>query len=390
MTEANQEQMTRLRQQLEQVQKMETIGRLAVGIVHDFANLLAPIMSHTEIVGKALPPESELHIHLQGIQRAADHASRLAQQLLVFSGREAGEPTVLDLNRVVFDIDQMLQRLLGNNVELVTLPAQDLGRVRANAYQLEQVVINLVINARDAMSEGGTVTIRTSNVACDFGESPGDSRLDAYVTIAVRDDGVGMTDDVRSRVFEPFFTTKEAGKGTGLGLAICHEIVSQAGGHISVDTSPGKGSAFTVYLPRVDAETGSKPVDSSPESLPIGTETLLIVENVRAVREDMAKALRGQGYTVLEASNGHEALNAVRHSDRKIDLLLTDLFMPLMGGRDLANRLRQENTGLRVFYLSGYSTGTVGQEVDDACAPLIRKPFTAAALVVRVREVLDS
>ena len=391
MTEADpeHEQIARLQRQLYQAQKMEAVGQLAGGVAHDFNNLLTVIMSYSELVGRGLPPDSELQAFLDEIKKAAERASTLALQLLAFSRRESAEARVLDLNDLILDMDRLLRRLLGADVELVTLPASDLCFVKADAHQLEQVVVNLAINARDAMPDGGKVVIMTSNVdsCCGLCEM-----AEAHVMMTVRDDGVGMTEEVEVRVFERFFTTKEAGKGTGLGLATSQEIVTRAGGRITVESCPGQGTDFTVCLPRVEADKTSAPAGDASRSLPVGNETVLVVEDVGVVRTVVSRVLRDQGYTVLQAGNGDEAFNLVRqHPDTNIHLLLTDMVMPLMGGRELAKRLREANPGQRVFYISGYSEGNpVGSDLVNLDTPFMRKPFTTAELAVKVREVLDS
>jgi CheY-like chemotaxis protein len=327
------------------------------------------------------------------IARAAERAAGLTRQLLAFARKQIIEPQVVDLNQLTLEMDALLRRLLGEDIELVTLPAPDLGSVRADPGQIEQVLVNLAVNARDAMPEGGKLTIETQNVELDreyarrhVNVSPG-----RYVMIAISDTGVGMDEQTRDRAFEPFFTTKEQGRGTGLGLAMCYGIVNQHGGHIWVYSEPGHGTVFKIYLPRVDDPARQLPPVAEAGDLPRGDETILLVEDEPAVRALAARVLRGQGYTVFEAGQGAEALAIARAQPRgTIDLLLTDVVMPAMSGKALADALQAELLGLKVLFISGYTDNAIVHHgrLDPGVA-FLPKPFSPAALARRVREVLD-
>ncbi|MCI0438009.1 MAG: ATP-binding protein [Chloroflexi bacterium] len=389
------EELRRAQEQLVQAQKMESVGRLAGGVAHDFNNLLTPIMGYAQLGIMGLPPGNDrLRANLLEIQKAGERASNLTRQLLAFSRRQITEPKVLSLNNLIVDMDKMLRRLIGEDIELATLPDSALGMVEIDPGQMEQVLMNLVVNARDAMPIGGKITIETANVALDEeyarvnpGVSPGD-----YVALTVSDTGTGMTDEVKARIFEPFFTTKEDGKGTGLGLATCYGIAKQYGGHIAVYTELGHGTTFKVYLPRYKGEVKpSAPARNDPAQMPRGTETVLLVEDEDAVRKLAARVLEGQGYTVLEASNGEEALRLVEENpSQRIDLLLTDVVMPRMGGRELSERLREMTPELKVIYTSGYTDDAILRHgILTSEAIFTQKPFSPSALAVMVRNVLD-
>ena len=290
-------------------------------------------------------------------------------------------------------MDKMLRRVIGEDIELVTIPSANLGMIKVDHGQMEQVLVNLAINARDAMHAGGKLVIESANVTLDrrSGErhpnlTPGD-----FVMFAVRDTGTGMTPETKARIFEPFFTTKEKGKGTGLGLSACHGIIEQNGGHITVDSEPGRGTTFTVYLPRVEEDADVLPLRDIAEYLPQGDEVVLLAEDEPSVRRMISSVLREQGYTVLEAGNGHEALlTAAEHTGEKIHLLLTDVVMPLMGGTMLARRLRDSHPETRVLYTSGYADETIVQSgVLDVDTTFVQKPFSPGVLARAVREVLD-
>ena len=379
--------------QLLQAQKMESFGRLAGGAAHDFSNMLTPIMSYAGLVARTLPPDSNLQSYLQEIQKAAERAGDLTRQLLAFSRRQIVEPKVLSLNDLILNMDKMLRRLIGEHIELVTLTARDLGLTKVDPGQIEQTLVNLVVNARDAMRDGGKLIIETANVSLDddyVAQHPETAAGD-HVMLSVRDSGIGMTEEVKARVFEPFFTTKEAGKGTGLGLSTCYGIVTQSGGHIAVDSEPGQGSTFEIYLPKAKEAPGLLSSPDAPGLLPKGDETVLLGEDVFEVREVASRVLRDQGYTVLEAANGHEALSvAQEHAGEEIHLLLTDVVMPLMGGRELAERLKHIHPETRVLYLSGYAEDDIiGQCMLEPGTAFMQKPSTTAALARTVRELLD-
>jgi signal transduction histidine kinase len=380
-------------EQLRHAQKMEAIGRLAGGVAHDFNNLLTAIIGYTDLINERLDENDPTSRDVREIRRAADRATALTRQLLAFSRRQFLNPTVLDVNETVSGLLQMLPRLIGEHIETTTRLWPALGLVKADAAQIEQIVMNLVLNARDAMPTGGHLTIETANVELT------DDRIRAegmnvpsgdYVMLSIADTGSGMDAATRARAFEPFFTTKAKGKGTGLGLATVYGIVDQTGGGIALDTAPGRGTSIRIYLPVTTAlmEPDRPPV---PPLQTEGTETLLLVEDNAAVRELSMRALRKRGYTVYEARNADEAIEWASNSGVKPQLLVTDVVMPGLSGPNLAARLMQQNPTLRVLYMSGYS--------DDATAvhgafwggvPLLQKPFTPAQLAERVRMTLDS
>ena len=378
--------------QLEQAQKMDAVGRLAGGVAHDFNNLLTVILGRTDILLHPLKPEDPMRRGIELIQRTAGRAADLTRQLLAFSRKQVLEPVVLDLAAVTTDMKDMLGRLIGEDIALLTTPTPGLGRVKADRGQIEQVIMNLAVNARDAMPQGGRLIVETANIDLDdeyvrrhVGARPG-----PHVMLAVSDTGTGIPHEIQSQIFEPFFTTKEQGKGTGLGLATVYGIVKQSGGYIEVDSEPGQGTTFRVYLPRLDA--GPAPVDRSarPAAAAGGTETILLVEDEEGVRELARDILRASGYTVLEARNGPEALLLCERHQGPLEMLLTDVVMPRMSGRELAERLAPLRPDLSVLYMSGYTDDAVIRHgVLGAGTAFLQKPFTPAALVLRVRETLD-
>jgi len=383
----------RLEGQLLWSQKMETVGRLAGGVAHEFNNLLAAIQGNTELAMMEPYLSDRVKNDLQGILKASKRAAKLTQQFLAFSRRQVIEPRVVNLKEVIQNTDKMLRRLIGEDIELVTLLAEDLGRVKVDPDQIEQVVVNLAVNARDAMPEGGKLTLEAINVTLDeaharqhSGVTPGE-----YVMLAVSDTGAGMTEEVKAHLFEPFFTTKEVGKGTGLGLATCYGIVKQSGGNIWVHSEPGQGTTFRIYLPRVEEEGEALPKRDKKGYLPRGTETVLLVEDEPSVRDVAARTLREQGYTVLEAATGDEALRvASEHGGKTIHLLLTDVVMPQMGGKVLAGRLRANRPDIRVIFFSGYPSEAIAHYgVLDPGTAFLLKPFSPAVLARKAREVLD-
>jgi PAS domain S-box-containing protein len=381
-----------LQHQFLQSQKMEAIGRLAGGVAHDFNNMLSAILGFAGIVHSELSEQDPLRSDVAEIVAAAERASSLTRQLLAFSRRQILEPQVLDLTEHIVSMEGMLRRLLGENVELHLGLAQRLGCVRADPAQIEQIVLNLVINARDALPPtGGRITIETANVELDeeysrqhLSVAPGE-----HVLLSVADNGQGMEDSVRERIFEPFFTTKALGKGTGLGLATVFGIVKQSGGHIWLYSEQGRGSTFKVYLPRVqDAATAAK--KAGPQARLQGNETILLVEDESGVRAFAKRALQREGYVVLEAENGGEALLIAEQHRGHIHLLLTDVVMPRMNGRALADRLLAMRPDLKVIYMSGYTENTiVHQGVLDEGTEFIPKPVSLEGLCNKVRQVLD-
>jgi PAS domain S-box-containing protein len=382
----------RLEEQFRQAQKMEAVGRLAGGVAHDFNNLLTVITGYGEILLGRIPRADPCHGMIAEVQRAAERAAALTRQLLAFSRKQILAPVELDLNVVVGDMEGMVRRLIGEDIALVTIRDPALGRVTADRGQIEQVLMNLVVNARDAMPEGGELTIETRNVtldaprpAADAGVGPG-----PYVMLTVRDTGCGMDTATQARLFEPFFTTKEIGKGTGLGLATAYGIIKQSKGHIEVESAPGRGASFTIYLPRTPhTEAVAKPAES-PNGVPRGTETVLLVEDEDAVRRLSRHILEMIGYRVLEARDGPEALTVCGQSNGAIDLMITDVVMPHMSGRQLADQLVPRYPRMRVLYLSGYTDEAISHHgVLDREVAFLSKPFTFDALARKVREVLD-
>jgi PAS domain S-box-containing protein len=383
----------RLEAQLLESQKMESVGRLAGGLAHDFNNLLTAISGYASLASSSIPEGDPLADDISEIQKATRRAGQLTRQLLAFARRNVVEPRVLNLNDLVLEMDKLLRRLIGEDVELVTLPAHALGLVKADPGQIEQVLVNLAINARDAMPEGGKLTIATADVLFEHAASTPPSGLPEgrYVRLTVGDTGVGIADEIKPYVFEPFFTTKTPGKGTGLGLPICYGIVTQAGGHIEFESALSHGTTFTIYLPRIAAEEGVPAARDGAQATYGGSETILLAEDEPAVRALGARVLRSHGYNVLEAANGVEALRVARdHDGPPIDLLLTDVVMPQMGGEALAEQFRAAYPRARVLFTSGYAdSASFRSSVRDHGAPFIEKPFSPAALARKVREVLD-
>jgi two-component system cell cycle sensor histidine kinase/response regulator CckA len=378
-------------EQLRQAQKMEAVGRLAGGVAHDFNNLLTAILGSTELLLSGLEPASPLRQDAAEIKKAAERAAGLTRQLLAYSRRQVLQPEVLDLNRVVADMDRMLRRLIGEDVELVTTLAPDLGAVRADRGQLEQVLVNLVLNARDAMPRGGKLTLETTNTELDPGyvEDHTGAKAGPHVLLAVTDTGAGMDPETAAHLFEPFFTTKEVGKGTGLGLATVYGIVKQSDGYIMVYSEPGHGTTFKIYLPRVAAAEPAPPPALRP-TVTRGSETVLVVEDEEAVRSLSRRALEAGGYTVLAAADGADAVRLVERYGGPIHLVLTDVVMPGMSGRELADRLVQRRPGLRVLYMSGYpGDAIVHRGALDPGTAFLQKPFMPDDLTRKVREVLD-
>jgi PAS domain S-box-containing protein len=388
-------ELRRLEHQLLLAQRMEGIGRLAGGIAHDFNNLLTAILGHAEMAQDDVAPTDPARGNIAEITRAAQRAADLTRQLLAFARRQIIEPRIVDLNGLVLNVDRMLRRLLGEDVELVTVQDPDLWLVRIDPGQFEQVLVNLAVNARDAMPDGGTLVIETRNVHLDeeFARTHATVHAGPHVLLAVSDTGSGMDGDVLTHIFEPFFTTKEVGKGTGLGLATCYGIVKQNRGSIWVDSEPRIGTTFRIYLPRADVAVvaPSDPADSHAVQKSQGHETVLLVEDEALVRNLAADALRRHGYQVLSAATGLEALDLAGQVLHPIDALVTDVVMPQMGGEQLASRLLAERPGLKVLFISGYTDLAVIQHGSVlAGTALLQKPFTPGQLVQRVRQLLDA
>jgi two-component system cell cycle sensor histidine kinase/response regulator CckA len=379
-----------LEEQFRQAQKMDAVGRLAGGVAHDFNNVLNVILGYAELTLRTMEEGDRRRRNLTEIRKAGDHAASLTRQLLAFGRGQVLQPRVLDLNVVVGEIDRMVRRMIGEDVDLVTSLAPDLGRVKADPSQIGQVLLNLAVNARDAMPAGGKLTIETADVELDGRAQPG-LPAGRYVMLAVTDTGCGMPQSVQEHIFEPFFTTKEKDKGTGLGLATVYGIVKQSGGGIAVYSEVDAGSTFKIYLPRVEARAESIPAASPGAEPPGGSETILLVEDDPAVRGLTYEVLAESGYRVLQAASGPEAIALVESDATRIDLLLTDVVMPRMNGRDLARRLQEMRPGLATLYMSGYAPGAiVHQGVLDPGLAFIAKPLRPADLIRKVREVLDA
>jgi two-component system cell cycle sensor histidine kinase/response regulator CckA len=378
-------------EQLRLAQKMEAVGQLAGGVAHDFNNLLTAILGYSQILAPELRGNPEHFSAIEEIRKAGERAAGLTRQLLAFSRKQMLELRVLDLNEIVHHIQEMLSRLIGEDIQVVMNLDPALGTVRADAGQIEQVIMNLAVNARDAMPRGGQISLETANV--ELGETYAQTHVPVqpgpYVMLAVSDTGVGMDEATRERIFEPFFTTKEKGHGTGLGLSTVYGIVKQSGGYIWVYTEPGRGTAFKVYLPRVQVPAEALVVPE-PAALPaVGNETILLVEDEESVRALVRKTLEARGYHVLEAADGGEAVEIAR--SQSVDLLLTDMVLPGMGGSEVAARIHDLHPQAKILYTSGYTDDVIVRRgLMERGAAFLEKPFTPTVLARKVREVLDS
>ncbi len=386
-------EISALEEQLRQAQKMEAIGRFTGGIAHDFNNLLTPIVGYAQMATAMLSPSDPMREDLQEIQKAAERASVLIRQLMTFSRRKPHQPQTVNLNSILMDMDRMIRRLITEDIEFITLPGKELWAVKVDPALFEQVLVNLVVNARDAMPEGGKLMVETSNITMEqdylckhSGIAPGH-----YVMCAVSDTGVGMTGEVKAHLFEPFFTTKELGKGTGLGLSTVYGIIKQSNGHILVYSEPGQGTTFKIYLPRIEEEATSLSPRDAIGYMPKGDETILLVEDEPLVLGFTSRILSEQGYHILGATNGVEALEVAKEYQRgQIHLLLTDLVMPKMGGKELAEQMIHLIPGIKVLLTSGYTDSMmIHHNWLNPNIAFLEKPFTPSALTRKVREVLD-
>ena len=384
---------SKLEEQFRQAQKMEAVGRLSGGVAHDFNNLLAVIIGYAEFLQEQLDPENTLHGGVDEILKAGKRAASLTRQLLAFSRQQVLDPKVLDLNSVVSDMGELLRRSIGEDIELTTRLTPELARLKADQGQLEQVLMNLVVNARDAMPQGGKLVIQTQNIVMDQAfvrRYPYPVQPGPYVCLTVTDGGIGMDAETKARAFEPFFTTKEEGKGTGLGLSTVYGVVKQSGGYIDIDSAPGAGATFRIYLPGVDETIKSEKLTDSKANSFSGNETILLAEDEESLRRLTRNTLEFCGYKVLEAKDGVEALEVSDRHAGPIDLLLTDIMMPEMGGRALAQELLRRRPNVRLVYMSGYTGEAVGTRGSvDAGSFFLPKPFMRETLKSKIREALD-
>ncbi len=381
-----------LEAQFYQSQKMEAVGKLAGGIAHDFNNLLTVILGVSEFILMQLPDGDKLKNLVLDIRKAGERAAHLTNQLLAFSRKAVIEPKILDLNALVANTEQLLQRLIGEDIDLAARFAPSLGKIKADAGQIEQVIMNLAVNSRDAMPKGGKITITTGDIERDedFALLHPHVRPGRYVRLSIRDTGSGMSEEVKAHIFEPFFTTKGPGKGTGLGLATVYGIVTQCGGHCEVHTELGRGSEFNVYFPAVDGQPLSSDSFHDGNPLPRGKETVLLVEDEEQVRAITKLMLQALDYTVLEARSGVEAIRLCELHAKPIELLITDVVMPEMGGQQVAERVRARRQGIKALFLSGYADDAIVRHgILKSEVTFLQKPFTHAGLANKVREVLD-
>jgi len=375
-------------------QKMDVIGQLASGVAHDFNNILAVIMAYSDLIISDLAADNPLHAYTEEIRLASKRAAGLTKQLLVFSRKQTVQPVILELNDVIIDLDQMLRRLIDANIEMTLVPGKPIGRIKADAGYIGQVLMNMAINARDAMPNGGKLIIATNDVTLDddYARTHANVIPGVYVMLSVSDTGSGMTDEVKAHLFEAFFTTKPSGKGTGLGLATCQTIIQQSGGHIDVCSEIGVGTTFRIYFPRMEQplDVVEKPVRVEP--LPRGTEILLVVEDEPSVRHMACAVLEAQGYHVLRASNGQEGLRLANDlKGKSIDLVIADVIMPLMGGGVMAELLKTTYPDLKILFTSGYADDALTHHgILEAGVEFLSKPYTLATLAYKVRKMLDT
>jgi signal transduction histidine kinase/CheY-like chemotaxis protein len=378
----------RLENELRQAQKMEAVGRLATGIAHDFNNIITVLLGYSDELIEEAPPNTTLHSAAVEVRRAADRASALTQQLLAFSRRQVSVAHAVDLNHVIAHMEDLIRRLLGPEIRLEFSLQPDLSTISADSQQISQVLMNLIVNARDAMPNGGTLTIETEDV--ELGDDIVDVIPGPHVQLSVSDSGLGMSSEVRERLFEPFFTTKHSGQGTGLGLSMVQAIVRQSAGHITVDSQPGKGTRFKVYFPRQgDVADAPVPVVEPPPATAVrGDGVVLLAEDDRAVRRLVVTELTRRGFTVLEAEDGLDALDVFRREKDRVDVLVTDVVMPRMNGADLAKQAEHIRPGVKILFISGHPE-RAGQGLDPTgVTNLLMKPFTADTLAARIKELI--
>jgi PAS domain S-box-containing protein len=378
-----------LEEQFRQAQKMEAVGQLAGGVAHDFNNLLMLVQAHNDSIQSKLSPEDPAYADAIEIQKAVGRAASLTAQLLAFSRKQFLQPRVLDLEPVLAEVDTMLSRLLDQNIQLEIKSAPSLAKVKIDPAQIEQVMLNLAVNARDAMPQGGTLTVAAENAVLEQSKSWKHGSIPAgkYVRLAVTDTGSGMDTKTQAHIFEPFFTTKQPDKGTGLGLSMVYGVVKQSGGSIAVYSEVGRGSTFEIYLPQVEEDSCRQPEPSFPAKPTIGSETVLMVEDQSGIRDMLTEALKRAGYTVLAAADGEEAVRLAKEYKSPIHLVLTDLMMPNMGGRELVSILSKLRPNAKVLYMSGYAE--VSELDTEMNAPILQKPFSLNALTAQVRSILD-
>jgi len=387
------EALRKSEEQLRQWQRVEAIGRLAGGVAHDFNNLLMTIKGCSELLLNEFDRRDPRREEVEEIRKAADRATSLTRQLLAFGRRQVLQPQVLDLNSIVMNMDKMLRRLIGEDIQLITVLEPELWSVKVDPGMIEQVIMNLAVNSRDAMPNGGKLTIETTNVIHDeeYASHHISVKPGYYVMLAVSDTGHGMDKETQSHLFEPFFTTKEKGKGTGLGLSTVYGIVKQSGGNIWAYSEPGHGTTFKIYLPRVEKTARAYRPRVGPSAAPGGSETILLVEDEEAVRSMVSKTLQNKGYTVVEARHGNEAIEICQRYQGPIHLMVTDVVMPQISGRELAERLAPMRPEMKILYMSGYPDNTIVHHgVLEPGTAFLQKPFSLNALELKVREVLDT
>lgn len=388
-----QEALRKSEEQLIQAQKLESIGRLAGGIAHDFNNMLTAINGYSDFTLIKMAETDPLRKNILEIKKAGERSAALTQQLLAFSRKQILKPVTLHINQVVTEISALLERLIGEDITLVKLSDLVIKPVKIDSSQLSQVIVNLAVNARDAMPNGGTLTIETRNVCFDesYARNVLGINVVDFVMLSVSDTGIGMDDETRQHIFEPFFSTKEAGKGTGLGLATVYGFINQSGGFITVDSSPGKGTTFKIFLPCVEEVSEKNREESAGESIVNGAETILFVEDEETVRNLGRRILESCGYKVFEATGGSQALEICEKNDLKVDLLLTDVVMPQMSGRELWEIFVKKSPETKVLFISGYTDDTIVRNgIKNDETNFIQKPFTIDALTRKVREILDT